>query len=280
MISRRLFLLQLLLILTACKTTETQNVGRLTIGAVSYGEDARLIEQYSSLIDYLQAKLKVIIELEPTFNEIKALEQIKRKVWSLAFAPPGLAAIAISENQYSPLFSLEGVEKTQSLILVRQDSPLKKLTDLSGKVIALGQPGSATDYYLPLYNLYGLTLAEIRLAATPKTILEWITKKEVAAGALSLADLDRYGTDSKKTQFRSLHTVAVPPGSVIVGPSVERNQQEQIRKALASASPSAIAAARYLPNAPAPDYTRLIEIVAKVKPIAEKVTKKPARLFK
>ncbi len=278
MFSRRLFLWQLLLFLGACQSTETNQFGRLTLGAVSYGEDQRPTEQYADLIDYLEAELKTIIEFEPTFNEIRAMEQIQRGIWSLVFAPPGLAALAIFEAQYVPLFPLEGVENTRFLIIVRQESAIQKLTELQGKAIALGQPGSAAGYYLPLYHLYGLTLSEIRLASTPKTILQWIDQQEVVAGALSLADFERYRSNFKQTEFRVIFSGSVPPGAILVAPTVELYQQEQIRKILASASPRIIAEAGYLPNAQLPNYRGLIELITKVKPLDEKLKKKPVDL--
>lgn len=278
MFPRRLFLLQLLLFLAACKSAGTPKLGKLTIGVVSYGESDHSVEQYSALSDYLASQLKTIIELEPTLNELKALDQIKRRNWSLVFAPPGLAAIAIFEEQYSPLFPLEGVTNTRSLIVVRQESPIQKLTELQGKPIALGQPGSATGYYLPLYHLYGLTLAEVRLAPTPKTVLQWLDRKEVAAGALSLADFERYRSAFSPTQFRVIFSDSVPPGSIVVAPTVELYQQEQIRKALASASPKTIAAAGYIPSAKVPDYRSLTELIAKVRLVDKQLEKKPVRL--
>jgi phosphonate transport system substrate-binding protein len=71
----------------------------------------------------------------------------------MVFAPPGLAAIAISQEQYFPLFPLEGIENVRSAIVVREDSSIKTLAELQDKAIAFGQPGSATGYYLPIYNL-------------------------------------------------------------------------------------------------------------------------------
>jgi phosphonate transport system substrate-binding protein len=280
MSSRRRFLLKLLFLLTACKTAESPKRGKLSVGVVSYGEGDRSIEQYSAVTDYLGTQLKTLVELEPVYNEVKALEQIQRRAWSLVFAPPGLAAIAISEQQYLPLLPLEGIANARSVIVVLQDSPLKNLADLAGKVIALGQQGSATGYYLPIYNLYGLTLAEVRFAPTPKTILEWIEKKQVAAGALSLAELERYRSNFSGTTFRILRTDSVPSGAILVGPRVERNQQEQIRKILESVSPKMAAAAGYIPNAKVPDYKNLIEVVQKVRPIAERIQQKPAPLYK
>lgn len=279
MFSRRLFLGHTLFLLTACQTVEIPKLGKLTIGAVSYGEAERSLEQYSPLRDHLSAQLKAIIELEPAFNEVRALEQIQQKVWSLAFAPPGLAAIAISQERYAPLFPLEGVETLRAVIVIREESSVKKLSDLDGKVIALGQVGSATGYYLPIYNLYGLTLAEARFAPTPKIMLQWIEKEEVAAGAMSLAELTQYSSQFNPTKFRAIHIGSVPPGSILVSPTIELNQQEQIRKALLSASQNAIASAGYLPNAKVPNYKQLIEAVARVRAISKRLKEKPARLY-
>ncbi|HEY9665537.1 MAG TPA: PhnD/SsuA/transferrin family substrate-binding protein, partial [Coleofasciculaceae cyanobacterium] len=159
-----------------------------------------------------------------------------------------------------------------------QESPVQKLTDLEGKAIAIGQPGSATGYYLPLYNLYGLTLAEIRLAPTPKTVLQWLENQEVAAGALSLADLERHRSEFNSTKFRVIHTDSVPSGSILVSPTIEQYQQERIRKILLSASPRIAEAAGYLPNAKVPDYKRVREVIARVRLIAEQVKKKPVYL--
>lgn len=282
MISRRLVLGHLLLLMMGCAAEKPTLRGKLIIGVVSYGEWISSIDQFSTLIKYLAAQTKTVIELEPTYNEIKALEQVKRKNWSLVFAPPGLAAIAISQAQYLPLFPLEGITNLRSVIVVLKDSPFQKLTDLAGQAIALGEVGSATGYYLPLYNLYGLTLAEVRIAPIPKTVLEWIQNKEVSAGALSEAEFYRYRSEFSQAQFRILYTDPhnIPPGSVLVGPKVELNQQQEIRKAMQAAPPDIVAGAGYIPNGKVPDYEYLIKVVQRVGQISERIKQKPAPLYK
>jgi phosphonate transport system substrate-binding protein len=278
MLSRRLLLFNLVYLITACKAAERQRLGKLTVGAVSY-EDNQSTQQYSSFTNYLAGALKTLVELEPTFNEIIAIEKIKRKDWALVFAPPGLAAIAISEAQYLPLFSLGGVKNTHSFILVHQGSSFKKITDLKNKIIALGQPGSATGYYLPLYNLYGLTLAKVRISPTPKTTLKWLNQGDIDAGALSLAEFDQYRVEFPKNKFRILAMNSVPLGSLLVAPTIERNQQEQIRKVLALASPQIIDAAGYIPNAKIPNYQELIKIINQVRPLAAQLKNQPVSLY-
>jgi phosphonate transport system substrate-binding protein len=278
MLSRRLLLFNLLYLITACKTAEKRTIGNLIMGAVIY-ENEQSTQKYSPLTDYLANNLKTLVELDPTFNEIRALEQIKRKNWSLVFAPPGLAAIAIFEEKYRPLFPLEGVQTTRSIILVQQESPFKKLTDLANQVIALGQPGSATDYYVPLYNLYGLTLAQVRVSPTPKTTLQWLSQGDIAAGALSLAEFERYRLEFKKTKFRIISQNSVPLGAVLVSPNIGQNQQEQIRKAMEFVKPQIIDAAGYIPNAPIPNYQELIKVINKVRPLAQEIKNKPVFLY-
>ena len=249
------------------------------IGVVSYGTGVRSLEKYEGFKEYLVQQTHTVVELEPTFNELKAVEQVERGVWSIVFAPPGLAAIAMSKQQYIPIFPMQGVQKVRSLLVVRQESPLQSLADLSYKVVALGQPGSAAGYYLPLYDLYGLTLAEVRFAPTPKTVLEWLSQGTVDAGALSEDQFQRYRREFKQANFRILHrTRFAPPAVVLLSPTVERNQQQQIVAAMKEA-PSRIAGdAGYIPNAKVPNYEQFILFVEKVRPIEARVRQKPAFL--
>ena len=192
MFSRRLFGVQILLFfLAACGTTEISGQKKLNVGVVSYGQGSRSLDQYANLKTHLESQLKSIIDLEPAYNEVQAAQQIERQQWDIVFAPPGLAAIAISEARYVPLLPQTGSGQERSVLVVKEESPIKQLSDLGNQVVALGQEGSATGYYFPVFNLYGLTLAQARFAPTPKTVLEWIDNGEVVAGALSIAELEQ-----------------------------------------------------------------------------------------
>lgn len=286
--SRRFFLTQLLL-LAACGKSPPQAEGDvLIVGTVSYSQGPEILEQYANFIDYLGEKTRSLVNLEPTFNENKALERIRSKAWSLVFAPPGLAAIAISQQQYRPLFPLEGVTNLRSILVVRQDSPLRNFNQLEGKTLALGQPGSATGFYFPIYNLYGLTLAEILLAPTPETVLSWVADGKAAAGALSQKQFDLYKSQFGQTAFRVLYTDPhnVPLGVVLISPTVEPNRAESIRQVMSQA-PSVLAQeAGYIPTAQVPDYDYMITVVQRVRSIfpyeltPDNLKLKPARLFK
>ncbi|MEL6222610.1 MAG: phosphate/phosphite/phosphonate ABC transporter substrate-binding protein [Cyanobacteria bacterium J06627_8] len=266
-------------LLWGCGSSSVEPVGKLTIGIVSYDSAAQSVDQYQSFRDYLSQQTQAVVELEPAFNELQALQQIQRQnVWSLVFAPPGLAAIAIEQERYSPIFTLQGSANARSVLLVLDDSPVEELGDLAGQSIALGEPGSATGYYLPLYDLYGLTLSEVVFAPTPRTLLEWISDGTVTAGALSEEEYQEYRNEFTSS-FRVLHTSRpIPQGVVLVGPTVERNQQRQIEEAMKAAPSNIIADAGYLPTATLPDYSQFIQLIEKVTPLEEQVRESPAVL--
>jgi phosphonate transport system substrate-binding protein len=221
------------------------------------------------------------IEIEPAFNETLAINRIEAKEWSLVFAPPGLAAIAIAYHQYVPLFPLQDAGNLRSILVVRQDSPVRDLKALEGQTIVLGKQGSATGYYFPLYNLYGLTLAEILFAPTPKTVLEWVTQGKATAGAISQQEFNLYSSQLDSAQLRVLFTDPrnVPPGSVLIAPTIERNREEYIRRVMSNTPAALTQEVGYSPDRSVPDYRYMISVVKRVKSIATHVREKPARLI-
>ena len=282
---RRFLLFQLLVLIgllgVGCSSKkETDSPEKLTIGVVSYGEGSVSLDKYERFKDYIAAQTQSVVELEPAYNELQAIEQIKRKKWDIVFAPPGLAAIAISKQLYLPLFSMEGISSRQrSLLVVRDDKPIQKISDLAHKTVALGEIGSAAGYYVPLYDLYGLTLAQIRFAPTPKTVLQWLSEGSVDAGALSEKDFELYQRDST-TKFRTLHTSRwIPSGVVLLGPVVDRNRQQQIQKAMSLVPGDIAADAGYISTAKIPDYRQFIKLVEKVRPLEPQVKQTPAVLL-
>ncbi|MBE9112016.1 PhnD/SsuA/transferrin family substrate-binding protein [Nodosilinea sp. LEGE 07298] len=259
--------------------TVSEQPMRLTIGLVSYDDGASSLEKYERFQTYLAEQLKAVVELEPVFNEIRAVEQVRAANWSLVFAPSGLAAIAIAEANYLPIFPTLGTPNQKSVLVVRDDSPFQTLGDLANEAIALGEPGSATGYYLPLYDLYGLTLEKVEFASTPATALEWVADGRVAAGALSEDDFQQYRRGFEDGAFRTLHASrAVPPGAVLISPRVDRNQQQYIEQAMQNASSAVTSDAGYIPNAAPPDLSQLIALVEKVRPLEARVKEQPAVL--
>ncbi len=269
----------LLLLLVGCNRSTPINPEKITIGVISHGNETRSVDDYEPLKEYLAQKTRSIVELEPAYNELQASEQIRRNRWSIVFAPPGLAAIAIDRRLYNPLFALEGVSSLErSVFVVKQDSNIKKLVDISNKTLALGQPGSAAGYYLPLYDLYGLTLAQVLFAPTPQQLLQWISNDKVEVGALSERDFYTYQTEFD-VEFRILQkSRSVPSGMVLISNNIGLNRQEQIKDAMSQAPNNITADSGYIVDTKLPNYQEFIKLVQKVQPLEQKVKQTPAVL--
>lgn len=274
---QRISLIIVFLTISSCSQPQESITSKYNIGVVSYGQGDRSLQKYTDFTDYLGTQLNSLIELEPAYNEIKALEQISKKRWDIVFAPPGLAAIAISEYNYEPIIPLEGRDNTRSVIVVKSVSALQKRGDLAGKVIALGQKGSATGYYLPLYNLYGLNFAKVLSASTPEEVLQLIENGTAQAGALSLAQYNLHRRNFSPDNFRILHLDRhqVPAGAILISDRIEYNQQAKMVVALIQ-TPSFIASSvGLLPAEKVPDYSYLIKVIERVQEI---LAKSPARV--
>ena len=267
-------------VLYGCGAQEEISRGRIAIGVIAYGDGAVSLERLENFKNYLAEETNSFVEIEPTFNEVHALDQIRHRRWSLVFAPPGIAATAISTAQYEPLFPLQGSSNTvRSVIIVREDSPIEELADLQRHSLALGQPGSATGYYLPLYDLFGMTLAEVELASTPLDTMMLVANGDVTAGALSRAEFDKHEGEFEDTEFRIIHTSrSLPSGVVLIGPNVDRNLQEYITNAMNAVTPNLAAEAGYVPNADPPNYGFFIELIEKVAPYEDRIGEMPVVL--
>jgi phosphonate transport system substrate-binding protein len=275
---------------TIVKNDSSSDGAQLAIGTLSYGSGKQPSAQYDGVKQYLEQKLRSLVQIEPTFNESKALERIRAKAWSLVFAPPGLAAIAISQYQYTPILPLEGINNLRSILVVKKDSTYQDLKSLTGKKLAISQPGSATGYYLPIYNFYGLTLAELIVSPTPKSILEAVAQGRADVGALSLTEFNTYKSEIPQGEFRILFTDPhkVPPGSILISSEIELKLQESIRQILKDSPSTVSQEAGFIPSGTVPDYKYMIAVVDRVRSIfpadqaqtAALLTQKPVRLFK
>ena len=212
---------------------------------------------------------------------MQALSRIASKKWDLVFAPSGLAAIAVDRHNYLPVAPLEGINNNRSVIIVRQDAKFQTRQDLAGEAIALGQVGSAMGYYLPIYNLYGLTFSEILFAPTAKIGMSWVETGKVAATALSLENFNRHRRELGSSKFRILYLDKheIPSGAIVISENIERFQQEQIENILTN-SPSHIAAsAQFLKNEELPNYDYLIKVIKRVESISANIDNKPAQFY-
>jgi len=187
-----------------------------------------------------------------------ALERIRSQYLVIGLCPRFSSYCDLAEP-IPTSFPLEGVNNLRSILVVRRDSPIRN-RELQGQTVALGQPGSATGYYFPIYNLYGLELSEIMLVTTPKTVLERVAQGNATAGVSRGKNLipTVHSWARQSSVCSSLTLIMFHLVSFWLRLLAEK-APEQIYKAMSEA-PSSLAEAGYIPNAPLPDYRYMISV--------------------
>jgi phosphonate transport system substrate-binding protein len=141
-----------------------------------------------------------------------------------------------------------GSDSYRSTVFTRADSGIDSLDDLSGKIIAFGEPFSTSGFLMPKAALAsaGLTLVnyEDPAAAIPddrvgyvfsndaENTLFWVLKEKVAAGAVN-ADYYESLAGARIGELRVLHeTQAVPRNVVCVRESLDPDVERALEKVL------------------------------------------------
>ena len=113
---------------------EQQNKAAYKFGVFPYLSAVRLDNIYAPVSDELSQVIahKVKFRTSSTFK--KFLKKLKSGYYDFALIQPFWYPVAVDEVGYIPLLKME--EPFVSLIMVLDDSPIKKLSDLKGEVIA------------------------------------------------------------------------------------------------------------------------------------------------
>lgn len=191
--ARRSLLLAVLgccaLLLAACGRPRADRVSlcggdrnQLRIGYVDVQEGRDAADQgllsdreISVLRELLTVASHCQVELEPVASPEQAHLRLRNSSWDAAFLPPGLTAVALERSEasnYSQMRSLGRRQTSQAMLLVRNSSSYRSLSDLRGARLGLLPRGSLTGYYLPLYHLHGLNLGAIHYSLSYDDLLE------------------------------------------------------------------------------------------------------------
>ena len=87
-----------------------------------------------------------------------AEKKISEKQWDIAFTREPFTSIAAINAEYFFVARMTRLSNSdvQTAIIVKQDSPIKTLNDISVKTkLAISDSSSAALYYMPIYDLYG-----------------------------------------------------------------------------------------------------------------------------
>ena len=169
------------------------------------------------------------------------IELLKNKKVDFVFESSNSAIRMMDEAGAIPILIREkdGIREYNSVIFVNKDSPVKKMTDLLGKIVVFQDPKSTSSYFLPRNLLAGagLDLIEANEPVPGKVAYYFSRSDPNVLAHVKLGKADAGGTSSEAVahlpQFRILQPELgyVPRHVVLVRDGVDYGE---LKKALLS----------------------------------------------
>ena len=238
----RPLLLSLPLLLAGCQASAPQGSslcgsgGTLRVGYVGVAEghqpDAAQVisaSDHERMRRLMTVASRCPVEFEPMLSPERARQRLQEGSWDLAFLPPGLTALAIQPGvDHQPMRALVQRKRSRSALLVMAGSSATAIQDLNGQRLGLLPRGSLTGFYLPLYNLHGIRLEQVRYALSYGDLLEMMREGEVDAIAWDS------GLPSPGQDFRVLveDSRDIPPGAMVFSRSLHRGDHKPLLSTL------------------------------------------------
>ncbi len=231
----RIFYLSVLLIWLVFSSQITSAAGkRLELGILPYFSPAKLMEIHTPLKQYLEESLKrkVAIISAPNFKVFQ--ERTREGKYNLVFTAPHMARLAELESGYRRVAMSN--HRGRPIFLVRRDSDISILQDLSGKKISLPPP-RAINHHVAVKALKktGLEIGKtVTVIVTPShsSALLSLLNQQVSVAVMGNAPWRTY-QKKYQNQVRVLDTSADFPGFLIMAhPKMSLKMVNQIKKTI------------------------------------------------
>lgn len=215
----------------------------LTLGVFPYLSANQMVEQLSPLVKRMEEALGKKITMVSAPDFMSYVERTAKGEYDLVLTAPHMGRLAQKRDGWQ-LVAMSG-QQTATVILVRKDSTIKKIEDLRGKKMAVGNWRSVT-YLLAEEALAhkGLTLGkgkdvEVLETATFSNVVQSVFLGEADAGATPTLLWDKWIYVNEE-QHRGLREIfrATPPNPpsflVMVPPTTDQATIRTLRDSLLS----------------------------------------------
>ncbi|HIJ91039.1 MAG: phosphate/phosphite/phosphonate ABC transporter substrate-binding protein [Desulfobulbaceae bacterium] len=212
----------------------------LILGVFPYISANQMMEQLSPLCKRIEAALgkKVTMVSAPDF--LSYVERTAKGEYDLVLTAPHMGRLAQKRDGWQLV--VQSGQKTATVILVRKESPIRKLEDLRGKKMAVGNWRSVT-YLLAEEALAqkGVTLGkdvEVLETATFSNVVQSVFLGEADAGATPTLLWDKW-INVNEEQHRQLREIfrakpATPSFLVMANPKADQATIQRLRESLLS----------------------------------------------
>lgn len=207
----------------------------------------------------------------------KMQSKIAKKELDIVFTHSPMNAWIAKKNGYIWLGSQNPSPSAyyHSVLFVRADSSIQSIADIKATTrVAFGHVGSASSFYVPVYDLYGKSLS-VTLVNFYGEIYKLVGTGNADVGAAIESDIE------KRPEFRIIHrSRPIPVAGVFVSPKLSESDRNQIKQIFRQAPRDTMEKVNYQ-NIAEPNYDYLRQIAEKTEEIIKcaDFNKNPVQFF-
>jgi phosphonate transport system substrate-binding protein len=129
--------------------------GPLIFGVHPFMKPTEILTKFKPVTEFMSKELNREIQIVVGKSYEDIAERYQKGEVDFGFMGPSLYALESEKGLVSPLARIvvDGKGTFQGVIIVKEDSPVKKISDLRGDSFAFGDPESTLSHYMPHYML-------------------------------------------------------------------------------------------------------------------------------
>ena len=204
----------------------------VSLGVVPQFEQRKLFATWKPIVDELSQRTGLEVKLLVTLSIQEFEQELEKGSFDFVYANP-YHILKVSNSQgYIPL--VRDREPLRGILVVRKDSPVRKVSELAGKTLAIPSPnalGASLLMQADLQHVFGTQMTLLNVRTHSSVYLHVLNGLTDAGGGVekTLAEQDA----SVRDNLRVLYTTrAMPSHPVAAHPRVPRAFREKLQKAL------------------------------------------------
>jgi phosphonate transport system substrate-binding protein len=129
--------------------------GPLVFGVHPFVKPTEIAKKFKPVTEFLSKELNREIQIVVGKSYEDIADRYQKGEVDFGFMGPSLYALESEKGLVFPLARIvvDGKGTFQGVIIVKEDSPVKKISDLRGESFAFGDPESTLSHYMPHYML-------------------------------------------------------------------------------------------------------------------------------
>jgi phosphonate transport system substrate-binding protein len=201
-----------------------------------------MYQLYQPFVEYLTENTPYQFEIKLSRTYQETIDQFGHGKITIASCGPVPYVRAKEKYPVAPILrtlSKDGKPYYHGIIVVRQDSPIRKLTDLKGRSFAFGQEWSTAGHILPEYhmvraNVHLKDLKNYSFLRHHDSVVRGVLQGQFDAGAVK--DVVAFQYQSKGLSF--IHTSdPIPTVPIVVRNDTPKEMIESVKSALLKLNP-------------------------------------------